>query len=688
MKKLVKYIGIWLGIVVILELSVFNIEHWLTINNKSQNVMNNDYEIGSGLQYIDGRYYVSDANEAWIQFNNLDVHIQDLYLNIENSDNQKVSVIITASDDANSLGMTCYPTTICRGVYGSYFKMVHFSGDSTFLKLRFTDQAAWLNLNEVTINAVVPFEFSKTRCAILFILGVFFILFRPSSSLWQEKIVGCQNKQVKCGIVLLIVTQCLVFGWIGQVIIPDVSLNKAISGDWSAYGQYTELADAIIEGHLYLDRTPAPSLAEMENPYDIDARNQYVVAENGEKWNWDYAYYDGKYYSYFGVVPAILFYIPYKLITKINLNTWTLVTFLTMLSVIAIFAFVYELCRNYFAKASIAVYTLLSIFMIYASSLVYLDYLGEVYSVPIIASLLFGIVGLSLWLKSKREDGSIGKISLTLGSLSIALVLGCRPSFILIFLFAFPIFWDETIKRRLFFSKKGIVNTALIMIPFVIVGMGIMYYNYARFNSPFDFGATYNLTGFDMTHHGVDLARFPLGIFIYLVQPFTISTNFPFLEINSTVHSYLGHINYEPIFGSVTAYNILLLVNLLIYRYKNELHEKKILLLSIVSLVLGIALMSLDIQMVGNVQRYISDFSWLLTISTIVIIFTLEDKFTIENHYLQETINLRRKLLVMGVFLSVTLNLWSIFIDGRYFPLKDVNPCLYYQVKELFLFFT
>ena len=117
------------------------------------------------------------------------------------------------------------------------------------------------------------------------------MLFRsPSSSLWQEKIVGCQNKQVKCGIVLLIVTQCLVFGWIGQVIIPDVSLNKAISGDWSAYGQYTELADAIIEGHLYLDRTPAPSLAEMENPYDIDARNQYVVAENGEKWNWDYAY--------------------------------------------------------------------------------------------------------------------------------------------------------------------------------------------------------------------------------------------------------------------------------------------------------------------------------------------------------------------------------------------------------------
>lgn len=177
MKKLVKYIGIWLGIVVILELSIFNIEHWLTINNKPQIALNSDYEIGSGLQYVNGRYVVNDVNEAWIQFNELDVHIQDLYLNIENANNPKVNVIITASDEANSLGMTCYSTTICHGVYGSYFKMVHFSGDSTFLKLQFTDQGAGLNLNDVTINAVIPFEFSKTRCAVLFILGVFSFYF-------------------------------------------------------------------------------------------------------------------------------------------------------------------------------------------------------------------------------------------------------------------------------------------------------------------------------------------------------------------------------------------------------------------------------------------------------------------------------------------------------------------------------
>ncbi len=685
MKKLVKYIGIWLGIVVILELSIFNIEHWLTINNKPQIALNSDYEIGSGLQYVNGRYVVNDVNEAWIQFNELDVHIQDLYLNIENANNPKVNVIITASDEANSLGMTCYSTTICHGVYGSYFKMVHFSGDSTFLKLQFTDQGAGLNLNDVTINAVIPFEFSKTRCAVLFILGVFFILFRPSSSLWQEKIVGCQNKQVKFGIVLLVASQCLVFGWIGQVIDPNTNIGEAEG--WPATHQYNELANALIEGHFYLNRVPPSSLAEMDNPYDTGARNQYVVEEKGESVDIDYAYYNGKYYSYFGVVPALLFYVPYKLVVGTNLMSWNLCAFMSILTMIAIFSFVYELCRNYFKASSVASYMLLSLFITYASSMIYLDYYGVVYSVPIVCSLFFDIAGLTLWMRAKDES-KIKKVPMVIGSLSIALTLGCRPQFILAFLFAIPIFWDETIKQRQFFSVKGLRNTVLIMLPFIIVGVWIMYYNYARFDSPFDFGATYNLTGFDMTHKKFDMARFPLGIFAYLLQPFTVSANFPFIRTDSTLNSYLGHFSYEPMYGSTTAYSVLLWVNLLMWRVRKELNEKRVLLFSIVSLILGLFIVGVDIQMVGYTQRYLSDFSWLLAISASIVIFTMESKYTTNNNYGIATIHFRRELFTFGVCICIIFNLWTMLVDGRYGALIETNPSLYYKVKDLVLFFT
>ena len=37
------------------------------------------------------------------------------------------------------------------------------------------------------------------------------------------------------------------------------------------------------------------------------------------------------------------------------------------------------------------------------------------------------------------------------------------------------------------------------MLPFVIFGAFMMFYNYARFGSVFDFGQNYNLTVMDMT---------------------------------------------------------------------------------------------------------------------------------------------------------------------------------------------
>ena len=114
---------------------------------------------------------------------------------------------------------------------------------------------------------------------------------------------------------------------------------------------------------------------------------------------------------------------------------------------------------------------------------------------------MFGLFGLGMWLSS-CNTGSLIRWKMVAGSVSIALIIGCRPQLVLIFILAVPIFWNETIKERLFFSKKGILNTVLVMLPFIIVGVAMMAYNAARFHSPFDFGANYNLTGNDMTHRG------------------------------------------------------------------------------------------------------------------------------------------------------------------------------------------
>ncbi len=65
--------------------------------------------------------------------------------------------------------------------------------------------------------------------------------------------------------------------------------------------QYYSLIDAIKEAHLYLDFEPSSALKNMDNPYDFRERYAQNVA-----FKWDHAYYDGKYYVYFGAAPAIL----------------------------------------------------------------------------------------------------------------------------------------------------------------------------------------------------------------------------------------------------------------------------------------------------------------------------------------------------------------------------------------------
>ena len=56
----------------------------------------------------------------------------------------------------------------------------------------------------------------------------------------------------------------------------------------------------------------------------------------------------------------------------------------------------------------------------------------------------------------------------------------------------------------------------------------MMWYNAARFDNPFDFGATYNLTGFDMTQRYVSPQARLFGAALLLFAPIRFMREFPF----------------------------------------------------------------------------------------------------------------------------------------------------------------
>ena len=89
----------------------------------------------------------------------------------------------------------------------------------------------------------------------------------------------------------------------------------------------------LIHGHTWLDLKVDPALTTMANPYDYFARRS-IAADGTHTFYWDHAYYNGHYYCYFGVVPALLTFVPFQLVTGHWMPTWAAMGVFTTLAVV------------------------------------------------------------------------------------------------------------------------------------------------------------------------------------------------------------------------------------------------------------------------------------------------------------------------------------------------------------------
>ena len=104
-----------------------------------------------------------------------------------------------------------------------------------------------------------------------------------------------------------------------------------------------------------------------------------------------------------------------------------------------------------------------------------------------------------------------------------------------------------------------------------------MYYNAARFGSPFDFGATYSLTSNDMTKRSFQVEQTLLGLWHYFLKPPVMTAEFPFLQgIQITSYSYMGKLNAAYTYGGMLACNAVLWGLLFIRCGKEGLKKKGI----------------------------------------------------------------------------------------------------------------
>lgn len=679
-------------LVFLIECFVFNWPFWESLTFSGR-IDSPECQIGTGLT-VEGEWIrVSDPDEAYVQIDCGGVHVDNVGLEISTptaSDasswrqlsGEIIPIHLEVTDAGNAIPYELPQTEYCSGLADSHVIRVHLSGGSQQLRIYFDGQDAVFRVEDVSVNCIRQFNFSGPRALILLALVLAFQLFRPSSFLYKEVFDFSRSRLTKVSVCVVVCLSALVSVFATQIAgingtADTEDLENQASGVYILdFNHYNHLAESIVEGSASLDLPVADTLKLLDNPYDSAARSA-ALQEAGEAAYLDYAYYDGSYYCYFGVLPALLLYVPYELITGHDLRTDYAAAFLSVCFVVSLSLVVARFYQRYFKGGSLGLFLVALISILFGSGVLYLAYLPQTYSIPILSGLSLALLGIFFWLGASDGTG-VSKVKLFAGGACIALTMACRPQYVLLALLAFPIFWNEITRQRLFFSRKGLTNTALVMTPFVFVAIPLMVYNNARFGSPIDFGAEYNLTGADMVSRGFSVSRFWGCLFEYFVQPLNINASYPFIHGIDMSVDYQGFWFFEPYLGGFFAFSPVCCALLLIYHFRNELRASGLLGMVAMLCAISLVIVSFDLQAASITTRYFSDFAWMLLVSSWLVIFSMLISFR-DGMLCRSSVILSS--IVVFAALGVTLQFWCLLSDGRYAAMSSSCPAIYYSVK-------
>lgn len=695
---LVRCIAIILVLAVALEILVFNFNHFKTSEYNTV-CLNDRLEL---YETKDETYYITDARKV-IELSDLNMKIENIWLDFESSQPaQLINLKVQFTDEAHRTYFDSTEYTVgvpdvqvSTAVLQSKYINLNTTGYVDNLRIEVVDDEVTypVILKGVYVNARHPFDFNTTRFLITAGILALICIFRPKSSIYRISI----NNHPRVSRAIIVGTAAIQIVLISSFLfygsnLVGVATSSYNQGAWDKRSlvntfevggenaqQYAELAKAMANGQLYLEEEPPTWLQEMDEPYDKGARDE-LEKQTGEAALHDVAYYDGKYYVYFGVVPVVLFYLPFHLVTGGDFPTAIGVLIAAIAFVLGCSVLLDRFARYHFKRVSMGLYLLLQIPLIFCSGVMYLVKFPTFYSLPIMLGLAFSVWGLYFWMKGRSGPGSSGRWYL-LGSLCMALVVGCRPQLLVLSFLAFPLFWRLFITERRIFTPKGTREFLCLIGPYIVVAVAIMGYNYARFGAFADFGANYNLTVNDMTKRGLSVGRFAPAFFAYFVQPPTVTGVFPFLQPAVFDTTYMGQTIREVTFGGILACLPVLWVlafskRILQQRIKAR-STKTVAGVIIVLIVGGVLVALMDAQMAGILQRYFADFSFMFLTAAVLLVF-------IANENLPDG-STSKNLLLKGMIVAVAVSVFYIALmcfvpeTGWY---SDIYPWAYQNVIE------
>lgn len=679
-----------------IEVFVCNFRTWESLMWKSTNLIEQNRLVSESSVKIknDDLYVCAFRNDGWCDIDTdslenipgggLNIYVHAYYLD-ENKNPvlEPVSVSIKARDEGNDLLYLCGTRVIVpTGRRANYFRL-NLSGKAKQIELTFQqpkEQIKYVCLESVILNKKVPISIYWFRVLITSVFIFIIAIAHPSSVFWKLSFESMKKCKIHIVIPIIMIVICAAMVYINPK-------NKSISD----HDEYVLLTESILHGKVYLEEKPSQTLMEMNNPYDNFLRDK-IMKEANEKWNLDWAYFHGKYYVYFGILPVLFFFLPFYLITGVHISYGTIAIILSAFYISGISYLLDQIYKRYFTHTSILSFYLWELMFIVGTGQAYALRSPSLYSTPIFLAGTLAIWGVGIWISvlpitanynnNKGNPPNLNLIKIAAGSLLISLTALTRPQFLIVGLMACVIFRENIFEKPYLKNKEKWKICLALAIPALTIAFATMYYNFVRFGSVFDFGANYNLTSNDMTHRGIHIDRLFSGIFYYLFEPTKIGCVFPFIidsgKMSVRLTDYLGRSIVEGPYGGLLFNRPILFLTFWLIKAQTYMKQvsKKIWYMAIFCAVSAAIILFADIQMAGIVSRYNMDYGWLLCISSMLFFNSLEvvsDDATL-------------KKIIRGVLLFSVC--WSIIYEFLLLctNLDRVNSIVYYELRNLLQF--
>lgn len=508
-------------------------------------------------------------------------------------------------------------------------------------------------VENVELNIIPSISFNCIRFFIILILCATVVFYKELKILLQQK----NSLYFALGLSFIV----------GILFASMTFLNPITTSDEVPIDAYNDLAESIVNGKVTVYDEYAGSLDILSDVYNYEER-----LESGLFYITDFAYYNGHYYVYFGIVPCLLLYVPYMLLTGERLFNSLSMAIIIFFLCIGIGKLLYELIDRYFEKSTKIGFIYAYFVVAFMAQIPSMIAFPLVYQIAQCSGLAFVVWGLSFYVKAGGNKNTTNECQcIVMGSLLIALAVGCRPQLGILAFLAFPL-----LKKKMLAKDIGIIRYwCSFFIPYIIVAVFLMYYNYLRFDNMFEFGAKYNLTDDTIYKTTVYWEKVVVGFKYMFTDIPMFSRRFPYVDF------YMPDYEIDRLVKETTGgfflVNLLALVALFPIRSKlSDRNELWIMQYELV--VFSIFIGVINVICGGCIQRYKLDFAiWLglaTTMASLGLLNTYRNKWV-------------RVILAAGLLISIVTNS-SLYFYGDALSLIDYDKALFQDISRSIIFWS